>query len=72
MEQSDYLTISHQQASRYCVLHFTSAFRKEVIKMELMVSPKLDLLMQSSAFAKDWRVKLMPNGLSFFIFRAFP
>ncbi len=40
--------------------------------MELMVSPKLYLLMQSSAFAKDWRVKLMPNGLSFFIFRAFP
>ncbi len=40
--------------------------------MELMVSPKLDLLMQSSAFAKDWRVKLMSNDLSFFIFRAFP
>ncbi len=40
--------------------------------MELMVSLNFDLLIQSSAFTVDWRVKLMPNGMSFFIFRAFP
>jgi hypothetical protein len=42
------------------------------MKMELMVSYNLDLLIQSSAFAEEWQVKLMPNGMSFFIFRAFP
>ena len=40
--------------------------------MELKVSHNLDLLMQSSAFAEDWRVKLMPNGMGFFIFLTFP
>ena len=40
--------------------------------MELMVSLNLDLLMKSSAIAEEWRVKLMPNGMSFFIFRACP
>jgi hypothetical protein len=40
--------------------------------MELMVSHDLDVLIQSSAFAEDWWVKLMPNAMSFFIFRAFP
>jgi hypothetical protein len=36
-----------------------------------MVSHNLDLLMQSSASAEDFRLKLMPTGMSFF-FQAFP
>ena len=36
--------------------------------MELMVSHKLDLLKQSSTFAEDCRLKLMPNGVGFFCF----
>ncbi|MGV7223156.1 MAG: hypothetical protein ACQ9MH_16695 [Nitrospinales bacterium] len=42
------------------------------MKMELMVSHNLNLLMQSSAFAENLRLKLMPNGMSFFIFQALP
>jgi hypothetical protein len=38
------------------------------MKIELMVSYNLDLLVQSSAFAEDWRVKLMPNAMIFLIF----
>ena len=37
------------------------------MKMELIVIHNLDLLMKSLAFGEDWWVKLIPNGMSFFI-----
>ena len=64
--------ISLQQAPIKFVLHFVSISWKEVIKMELFVSLNLDLSMKSSAIADEWRVKLVPNGMSFFYFSSLP
>jgi len=50
------------------VLQFASTSWKEVMKMELLVDHILGLFKQSSNFAEGCRLKLMPNGVSFFIF----
>jgi hypothetical protein len=38
------------------------------MKMEFMASHILGLLKRSSTFAKDCRLKLMPNGVGFLVF----
>jgi hypothetical protein len=38
------------------------------MKMELLVDHILEPLKKSSTFAEDCRLKLMPNGVSFFVF----
>ena len=38
--------------------------------MGLLMSLLLDLLKHSLTFDEDLRLKLIPNGMSFFIFRA--
>jgi hypothetical protein len=40
----------------------------EIMKMEFMASHILGLLKRSSTFAKDCRLKLMPNGVGFLVF----